>query len=65
MRVYTKLKGMVLDHKDILLKLEKLEAKVGSHDKDFKIVFACLNELLSPKKQPQGRIGFKRREEEP
>jgi len=60
MRIYTKLKGMVLNHKDILLKLEKLEKKIGKHDKNFKIVFAYLNELLNPKTGPMRRIGFKR-----
>lgn len=39
MRIYTKLKGMLIDHKDILLKLERLERKVSGHDDDFKIVF--------------------------
>ena len=46
MRIYTKLKGMVLNQKDILLKLERLEMKVGKHDKNFKIGFAYLNEIL-------------------
>jgi hypothetical protein len=36
MRIYTKLKGMLMDHKDILLKLERLEKKVSGHDDDFK-----------------------------
>ena len=64
MRIYTKLKGMVLDHKDILLKLQNLETKVGKHDENFQIVFAYLNELLNPSREPGRRIGFKRKEED-
>jgi hypothetical protein len=63
MRIYTKLKGMLTDHKDILLKLEKLENKVGKHDDNFKTVFDYLKELLNPKGEPLRKIGFKRKGE--
>jgi hypothetical protein len=63
MRIYTKLKGMLTDHKDILLKLEKLERKVSKHDENFKTVFDYLKELLNPKTEPFRKIGFKRRGE--
>ena len=64
MRIYTKLKGMLLTHKDILLKLEKLERKTSKHDENFKIVFDYLNELLNPKTEPMRKIGFKQKGEE-
>lgn len=64
MRIYTKIKGMVLDHKDILLKLEKLERKISKHDENFKVVFTYLKELLNPATEPLRRIGFKRKEED-
>src|SRR5258706_8008776 len=57
MRIYTKLKGMLTDHKDILLKLEKLENKVGKHDDNFKTVFDYLKELLNLKSGPRRKIG--------
>jgi ORF6N domain len=59
MRIYTKLKGMIVDHKDILLKLEKLEGKVSKHDESFRVVFDYLRELLNPKTEPMRKIGFK------
>src|SRR5260221_268621 len=37
MRIYTKLKGMLLTHKDILLKLEKLERKTTSMVRTLKL----------------------------
>lgn len=64
MRIYTKFKGMLLDHKDILLKLEKLEKKVSKHDENFKVVFSYLKELLNPKTEPMRKIGYKRKDEE-
>jgi ORF6N domain len=64
MRIYSKLKGMIMDHKDILLKLEKLEGKVSKHDENFKIVFDYLRELLNPKTEPMRKIGFKHAKED-
>lgn len=63
MKIYAKLKGMLIDYKDILLKLEKLEKKVSDHDDDFKIVFTYLKELLNPKTDPMCKVGFKRKDE--
>ncbi len=64
MRIYTKFKSMLIDHKEILLKLEKLERKVSKHDENFKVVFTYLKELLNPKSEPMRKIGFKRKEED-
>lgn len=63
MRIYVKLRGMALDHKDILLKLEKLEGRVTGHHENFKVVFTYLKELLNPKAGPMRKIGFKLSEE--
>jgi hypothetical protein len=53
---------MLLTHKDILLKLEKLERKTNKHDGNFKTVFDFLKELLNPRTKPMRRIGFKQKE---
>ena len=63
MRIYSKLKGIIMEHKDILLKLEKLEGKVNKHDEKFKVVFDHLRELLNPKTEPMRKIGFKQKKE--
>jgi hypothetical protein len=64
MRIYAKLREMLMTNKDILLKLEKLEGRVIKHDKDIKVVFGYLRELLNPKTEPMRKIGYKRKEEE-
>jgi hypothetical protein len=63
MRIYSKLKGMIVDHKDILLRLEKMEGKVSKHDENFKVVFDYLRQLLNPKTAPMRKVGFKQRKE--
>jgi phosphomevalonate kinase len=58
-RVFTKMRQALMTHKDILLKLEKLERNVMRHDNDFRLVFKYLKELLNPKTEPRREIGFK------
>ena len=55
---------MVLTHKDILLKLEQIEMKLGQHDDDIKLIFDYLKELLNPRTEPTRRIGFKHKKED-
>ncbi|MBL7737435.1 MAG: ORF6N domain-containing protein [Chitinophagaceae bacterium] len=63
-RVFSKMREMLLAHKDILLKLEQLEQKTTAHDKDLQIIFTALKKLLNPPNPPRERIGFKRSGEE-
>lgn len=63
-RIFTKLREMVLTHKDILLKLERLERKTLRQDGDIKLIFKYLKELLNPKAEPMRKIGYKRKDEE-
>jgi phage regulator Rha-like protein len=60
-RVFTRMREMLLTHKDILLKLEKLEKKAVSQDDDIKLIFEYLKELLNPKTAPMRAIGFKQK----
>ena len=58
-RVFTKIRDMLLLHKDVLLKVEQLERKVSQHDDDVQRIFTILKELLSPAAPaPSRRIGF-------
>jgi hypothetical protein len=60
-RIFTKLRELVLTHKDILLKLEQLERKVVGQDDDIKVIFGYLKELLNPPSEPMRKIGFKQK----
>lgn len=59
MRIFTRIREVLLTHKDILLKLEQLERKVAGHDDDVQIIFTYLKQLLNPPNPPRKRIGFK------
>ena len=58
-RVFTRLREMVLTHKDILLKLEQLEKQVVNNSGDIQIISTALNELLEQPNPPRKQIGFK------
>ena len=58
-RIFTKMKEMLLTHKDILLKMQKVETKLTGHDEDIKLIFEYLKKLLNPPQLPRKRIGFK------
>ena len=58
-RVFTRLREMVLTHKDILLKLEQLEKQVVNNSGDIQIIFTALNELLEQPNPSRKQIGFK------
>ena len=61
-RVFTKMREMVLTHKDILLKLEKLEKDVTESKQDITLIFQALKKLLTTPQEKRRRIGFKSEE---
>lgn len=62
-RIYTRLREMLLTHKDILLKLEELEKKVTANDQDIQLIFEYLKQLLNPPQPPRRLIGFNTKDE--
>jgi len=55
MRTFTKLREMILTHKDLQRKIESME---GKYDHQFKIVFDAIKKLLEPPEKPKAKIGF-------
>jgi hypothetical protein len=49
---------MLSTHKEILLKLDQLERKVGQHDVEIKSVFQAIRDLMRPETKESKRIGF-------
>jgi len=59
MRAFVKLREMLETHKDLAAKFDALEKKYEQHDKNFKIVFEAIRQLMEPEEPPQERhIGF-------
>jgi len=59
-RVFTKMRELLMTNKDILSQLEKAEKKLSKHDEDIMLTFKYLKKLLTPPEQPRERIGFRK-----
>ncbi len=63
-RIFTKMKEMLLTNKNILLKLEKMEKDVKENKEDIAMIFAALKQLLNPPQTKRSMIGFNRKDDE-
>ena len=61
-RVFTKLREMLFNNKDLLLRMEKIERKLSNQNKNLELVFNYLDELINKKENPKLRtkIGYKK-----
>lgn len=57
-RVYTKMKLILFDNKELWLKLEKIEQALFQKDEEVKIIFNTLKNLLVQEQKPREEIGF-------
>lgn len=59
-RIFTRMRGLLSVHQDILHKLERIETKVAAHDEDIGTLFEHIREMLTPAPEPpRQRIGYK------
>jgi phage regulator Rha-like protein len=63
-RVFTKMREMLMTHKDILLKLEQFENRIGRNSENIQLIFKALKRFLNPPQEPRRQIGYKRKSED-
>ncbi len=63
-RIFTRMRSLLMTNKDILMKLEKLEKDVLKSKEDIETVFQHLRALLNPVQPSRRLIGFNRNEKE-
>lgn len=63
-RVFKKMREMLMTQKDILLKLEQVENQVDKNSEDVRLIFRTLKQLVNPSAEPRKQIGYKRSSEE-
>ena len=70
-RIFTRMRELLLTHKDILVKLEQMEkqlikqgVKLKKHDENIQLIFEYLKQLLNPHQEPRPRVGFRRKDEQ-
>lgn len=55
MRAFVRIRKLLADHAELARKLETLERR---YDRQFKVVFDAIRELMAPPNPPRRRIGF-------
>ena len=55
MRIFTQLRKMIVSHKDLKHKIEAMEKK---YDKQFRIVFEAITQLIEEDEKPKKKIGY-------
>ena len=58
MRAFVRLREILLTHKDLMHKLEELERKYETHDRQIHGIFEAIRQVMSPEPKSKRRIGF-------
>jgi hypothetical protein len=58
-RVYTRMRQLILDNKELWLKIEKIEQSLAKKDEEVQAIFKVLKNLLVKEEKPRQPIGFK------
>lgn len=62
-RVFTKMRELILTHKDLLLKTEQLEKRVNDQDGEISLVLGYLKKFIDVQAKPRKQVGYKRKNE--
>ena len=61
--IYIKMREFVLSNNELLLKIEKLEKRIGEQDERIVMIFKYLKKFLEYQDKPRKQIRFKRSSE--
>lgn len=64
-RLFTKMREVLLTHKDLLIEMEEIRKKVSGQDEKIELIFNYLTKFITQEASPRKKIGFKRTLEEP
>ena len=64
MRVFTRMRELLMSHKDLILKVEQMERELRAQGSDIATIYQYVKELIEqPKPEPRRAIGYKRADE--
>lgn len=58
MRTFTKLREMMMSHKELQKKIEAMERKHAKHDEHFQLIFNTIKQMLNSPAEKKDKIGF-------
>ncbi len=60
-RTFSKVRKMLLTHKDLLLEMEAIRKKVTGQDEKIELIFNYLKQFITGQETPRTKIGFKQK----
>ena len=57
-RAFVRLREVLATHRRLARKLKELEARMGEHDEQLKVIFEAIHQLMSTPDKPTKKIGF-------
>ena len=57
-RAFIRLREILATHKQLARKLKELEARLGEHDEQIKVIFEAIHQLMTPPDKAQKKISF-------
>lgn len=60
-RLFTKMREMLLTHKDLLLEMEEIRKKVTGQDDKIELIFDYLKQFINEQEEPREPIGIKKK----
>ena len=61
MRIYTRIREIVLSYKELLISVEHMERHLLKHDEKIELLFSYLSKFIEKKNEPRENIGFNRK----
>ncbi len=58
MRIFTKLREVIANNKEIMQKLNQLESKIEKHDSEIQSIFEAIRQLISIPEKQKRKVGF-------
>jgi len=58
-RTFTKMREMLLTHKDLLIEMEEIRKKVSGQDEKIELIFNYLRQFIKEQEKPRNSIGYK------
>lgn len=63
MRIYTRIREMLLAHKDVFIRVEQVEKQMMKQDEKIELLFNYLSKFIEKEDKPRTPIGFRTKRE--
>ena len=58
-RLFSRMRKMLLTHKDLLIEMEKIRKKISGQDEKIDLIFNYLKQFIKEQETPRRKIGYR------